>query len=180
MNDYYSQIQYIAQIDKENNILGKIEKWEAHEKRILHRAFTVVLYYADSIVLQHRKHLVFDGYFDLTFSSHQIYKSETLQSDLEAIYDALKREWNIKENDLKTPPVFKGQIYYNAQDPGSKYGDHEIDVIYTALLKNEPRPNLNFAYGYSLMKKEDLLKPAQPIRSAFAPWVNVMIKENCF
>src|SRR3989338_3874832 len=123
---YYKQKQFLAQVDKNDKILGKIEKWECHKKAILHRGYTCILTYEDNYVLQHRKHPVFDGVFDLSFSSHPICHPEFisgsdskkqmlkraivlsdneriqhdkigLQTMEEAIYEGLKREWNLKK-----------------------------------------------------------------------------------
>ena len=45
INSYYKQKQMIARVDRQGNILGQIEKWEAHRKGILHKAFTVAIIY---------------------------------------------------------------------------------------------------------------------------------------
>ena len=73
MNSYYKQKQIIAKVNKKGEIIGKIDKWEAHKKGILHKALSVTLIYKNQYILQHRKHVAFDGVFDLTSSSHQIY-----------------------------------------------------------------------------------------------------------
>jgi len=171
MDDYQKKL-FLAEVDKNDNIIGKIERWQAHKERVLHRGFTMILTYQNKFVIQHRKHLAFDGYFDLTFSSHQIYKNEKLQTDLEAINDTLKREWNIDESGLVSIPKFLDKFYYKAMDPHSLFTEHEIDYIYQAELKNLPTPNFDFAYGYSLMNKEKILKSELP----FAPWVKEIIK----
>ena len=174
MMKYYQKKLFLAQVDKNDNIVGKIERWQAHKKGVLHRGFTAIMTYRDNIILQHRKHLAFDDCFDLTFSSHQIYKNEKLQSDTEAIYEALKREWNIDKTGLTKEPKFLGKFYYLAKDPGSEYIEHEIDYIYQVELKNPPTPNLNFAYGFSSMTKERILnsrKVTLGINPYFAPWV---------
>ena len=179
--DYYKEKQYIAQVDKNDNVLGKIEKWEAHKKGVLHRAFTMILYYQDKIILQHRKHPVFDGVFDLSFSSHQIYLGDDLlQDNMDAIYGGLRREWNLKKEDLKSNPKFIKKIYYKAEDPSSDYTEHEIDYIYTVELKKLPSPNLDFAYGFSLIEKNKLLSTDSYLLTTLnlAPWVKVMLKEK--
>jgi len=174
--DYYEKKLYLARVDKDDNIIGKIERWKTHEKGILHRGFTIILYYQNQIVLQHRKHPAFDGFWDLTFSSHQIYKNEKLQTDLEAIYESLKREWNINKNDLIKKPKFLGKIYYQAKDPKSKYIEHEIDYIFSAELKNKPNPNPEFAYGYKTIDKFQISNFKFQIK--FAPWVKKIINKK--
>src|SRR3989339_287697 len=98
--DYYKKELFLAEVDKDDNIIGMVERWKAHREAVLHRGFTAILTYHDKIVLQHRKHLAFDEYFDLTFSSHQIFVNEKLQTDMDAIYETFKREWNIDQTGL--------------------------------------------------------------------------------
>lgn len=171
--DYYKKKLFLAKVDKNNNILGKVERWDAHEGGILHRGFTMILTYDNKIVLQHRKHLAFDGYFDLTFSSHQIYVHEVLQTDEDAIYETLKREWNIDSTGLKTIPKYLGKLYYKAKDPNGIFTEHEVDYIYIAELKNIPNPNLDFAYGFELIKN---LKLSGIKNYKVAPWVEEIMK----
>lgn len=166
---YYQQKLFLAKVDSHDNIIGKAERWQAHKKGVLHRGFTVILIYQDNIILQHRKHLAFDSYFDLTFSSHQVYKNEKLQNDLEAIYEALKREWNIDKTGLVDKPKFLGKFYYKAKDPQSIYTECEIDYIYKAELKNMPTPNFDFAYGFKLINKSSIKN------FKVAPWVTKII-----
>ena len=180
--DYYKKRLFLAEVDKKDNIIGKIERWQAHKEGILHRGYTVIMTYQDSIILQHRKHLAFDGYYDLTFSSHQIYKNETLQTDLEAIDESLKREWNIDQTGLVDELKFLGKFHYKVKDPNSIFTEHEIDYIFQAELKDPPIPNPDFAYGFKLIKNflalESSAKWAKlEIRNfKIAPWVSEIIK----
>ena len=162
---YYKQKIYLAEVDKEDKILGKVERWLAHERGTLHRGFTVILSYQNQIVLQHRKHVAFDGIWDMTFSSHSFYQGDNLTSDLEAITLSLGREWNVGLNDLVGEPILKGKVYYQAKDPKSIFTEHEIDYIHTAELKKLPNPNLDYAYGFELIDFD------QVKRFNLAPWV---------
>jgi isopentenyldiphosphate isomerase len=179
MLDYYKKEIYLAQVDQDDKILGRVERWPAHEKAILHRGFTVILTYQKQYLLQHRKHPAFDGYFDLTFSSHQIYVGDKLQNDLEAIYTTLNREWNLTEKDLLSPPIKKGQIYYQAKDPKSIFNEHEIDYIYSAELLKLPEPNLDYAYSFKLVNKELLISNFKfQISNSYCPWVKEIISSD--
>lgn len=170
--DYYEKELFLAEVDKNDNIIGKIEKWKAHKLGILHRGFTMILTYQGKIVLQHRKHLAFDGYFDLTFSSHQIYINDKPQTDLEAINETLKREWNIDRSGLTSELKYLGKFYYKSKDPNSIFTEHEIDYIYQAELKDLPTPNSDFAYGFELIKNLKL----EISNYKIAPWVDEIIK----
>lgn len=177
-NNFYKQKQMIARVDKKGNIIGKIEKWEAHRKGILHKAFSVTLTYKDKYMLQHRKHPAFDGVFDLTSSSHQIYIDDKLQSTIDAVFDCLEREWGIGKKDLIGNPKNLGTIYYKARDKNSEFTEHEMCEMLTVKLKKIPTPNYDFAYGSSLVTKEDLLNKKGRIYKFLAPWSIKAVNEK--
>lgn len=174
-NAYYQQKQLVAQVSQKDNIIGKIERWRAHKEGILHRGFTTILMYNGRYLLQQRKHIVFDKFWDFTFSSHQLYENGLLESDLDAIYRSLLREWDLDRGDLIETPVALGKIYYKAKDLKSIYTEHEFDYIYLAKLKKMPSPNLNFSYRFELIPTvaEITKLPASYI---LAPWVTQIIK----
>lgn len=175
--DYYKKRLFLAEVDKNDNVIKKVERWQAHKEGVLHRGFTTILTYQDNIVLQHRKHLAFDGYFDLTFSSHQIFVNDKLQTDEEAIIKTLKREWNINESGLVKKLKFLNKFYYKAKDPNSIFTEHEIDYIYITELKNLPEPNLDFAYGFKLINKLNIENCKLAIENLkLAPWVKKIIE----
>lgn len=172
--DYYSQKLFLAKINQEDKILGRIERWKAHEKGVLHRGFTVTLFYNNQVVLQHRKHPVFDHFWDLTFSSHPIYISNNqLQTMTQAIYQTLKREWHLDKKGLNNKPKFLGKIYYQACDSKTNLIEHEIDYIFSAEVKTKPKPNLKYAYGYKLVDKSKIRNLKFKIN--LAPWVKKIL-----
>lgn len=177
--NYYKQIQYLAEVDKDNNILGKIEKWQAHKNNILHRGFTAILYFQNQVILQHRKHPVFDKVYDFSFSSHQIYINDKLQDDTLAIYNGLKREWNLNIGDLIQPPEFITKFYYQAKDQNSQYFEHEIDYIYKVKLKKLPKPDLKYADGMEIIDQSKI-KALPQLFPNLAPWVKIITLDKNF
>lgn len=176
--NYYKQKQIIATCDKNGNITGEIEKWEAHKKGILHRAISVALIYKDKYVIQHRKHIAFDGTYDITVSSHQLVTNGNMEDSITCTLRALKREFNVDPEDLKKRPTIEGKVYYKAKDKYSEFTEHEVDDVLIAELKDIPNPNLEFAYGYSLVTKEELKNKNTRLYKNLAPWVQVMIEEK--
>jgi len=176
--NYYKQKQMIAKVNKKGEVIGKIEKWEAHKKGILHRALSVTLIYNGDYILQHRKHPAFDGVFDLTSSSHQLFINDKLQTTIEATLDCLKREWHLSEKDFLGKPKVLGAVYYKAKDQKSIYIEHEVCDMVSVKLKKLTMPNLDFAYGFSLVKKEDLVNKKGRIYENLAPWAKVAIKQK--
>ncbi len=167
----------IARCDRKGNILGAIERWEAHEKAVLHRAFTAAVIYDGKFLIQHRKHPVFDGILDVTSSSHQVYSDGILQDTVEATYECLKREWNIDKKEIVKIKDL-GTVYYKAKDEFSIYTEHEICNVIICEVKKLPKVNYEVSYGYSLASKKDLYNPKTRLYKNLAPWVKAMIKEN--
>lgn len=175
--DYYNKVQDLAEVDREDNIIGKVEKWEAHKKGILHRGYTAILEFENKIILQHRKHHVFDKVYDLSFSSHQFYKGGSLQTDEEAIYEGLKREWNIQEFEIRNLK-FLTKVYYKSKDTNSEYSEHEIDYIYLIHLNKSPVANPDFAYGQIAVDKKNLVSEIKKLQLNLAPWVEKILNEK--
>lgn len=168
----------IARVNRKGEILGQIEKWEAHKKGILHKAFTVAIIYKDKLLVQHRKHVAFDGVLDVTISSHQLFINGKLEDTIEATLNTLKREWNIDKRDLVKPLVNQGAVYYKAKDKFSEFTEHEFCDLVVAEIKALKEPNFDFAYGYSLVTKEEMQNTNSRLYKNLAPWVKVMIGEK--
>jgi len=175
--NYYERLQYIAHVDREDSFIDSIERWEAH-KGLLHRAFTVALWHEDYLILQHRKHPVFDHVLDVTISSHQLFHNGQMEDSVDAVYRALLREWYLEKSDLLILPQHDGTIYYKAQDPRSEYIEHEVCHIYSTHIKNWKEPNRECAYGYTRISKKELYDNSRPHYASLAPWVVEMINKK--
>jgi len=174
----YDDVQYIAQVNGADSIKGTIERWEAHRNGILHRALTIAVYINDSILLQKRKHPVFDSVFDMTVSTHQIYVNDILQSDEDAIYQTLERELLLKPEFLKQKPEYIGNVIYQANDPKSDFIEHEVCHVYTCATSSIPLFNPMFAYEVKMVSLNAIKNQTQEIYPHLAPWVKEMIRKD--
>jgi isopentenyldiphosphate isomerase len=178
INTYYKQKQFIEKVNRRGEHLGFIEKWEAHEKGIMHRGFGIILLYKNYILLQHRKHPAFDAVLDLSSASHQLLQNEKFENLEEAVIISLKREWNLRENDLKGKIMNLGFVYYKSKDPKSIYTEHEYCDVLITKIKKLPTPNLDFAYGFSLATKEELINKKGRIYQNLSPWGKKIIDKK--
>jgi len=178
---YYDEVQLVPIINTHNVITGEVEKWEAHKKSILHRAVTCILIVGTQVVLQERKHPAFNRLLDCSFSTHPIKKKGgSFETNEEAIYSGLKREWIINKSSTVSPPHYISSLYYKAKDSESIFFEHEIDEFYIMHLSDYPQANLNFAYGlkYLPFSKLSHLSPDEPIYHSLAPWVQAYIQKG--
>ncbi len=175
MNDnYYQQKFFLPAVTKQDTVIGPVERWQAHQKGILHRGFTLILTYRHFLVWQLRKHPAFDRFWDLTFSSHPTYQKEKLETDWFAIKKSLKREWGIEAKNLLDKPQKLGKFYYQANDPKSVYQEHEFDYLYFAQIKKKPQPNPFFSHDFALIPSERLTNLNL---TPLAPWVKIILKK---
>lgn len=178
MKGYYKNQQFIASVDNNGNVIGKIEKWEAHRVGVLHSGFTIIVFFNEFLIIQHRKHPAFDGSFDTTISSHRLFINGRLQDTIDAVYQALNRELNIEKSDLISKPKKIGFVYYKAKDPKSEFTEHEIDDVLMVKVKKVPAPYFDFAYGFSLVKKKEITNQKGRIYNNLAPWSIAMLKKG--
>jgi len=175
---YYEDNIYIPHVDEHDEYIDKVERWEAHEKSILHRAFTVGLLYQDQMICQHRKHPVFDGWLDLTASSHpQVFDDGAVQPIEEAIYQTLQREWQIDPKEIHDLHS-SGYVVYESPDPHGAYIEHEVCHLYLGTIERIPSPQNGVAYGYTLQTIKRLGDTSNPVNSALAPWVDEFFKSG--
>jgi len=173
---YYSQAQFIAQVNENDTIIKPIERWEAHKKGVLHRALTVIVEIKDMVVLQHRRHPVFDGVWDVTVSTHQIYNGKVLEDDMTTIMHTLTRELGISSKDLIQQPMKQRAIHYRAKDPKSKYIEHQVCHVYSCSVSTMPAMNATYAYALTTAKLDKLRQLDNPMRPKLAPWVTELLR----
>lgn len=171
--DYYTKTITIAKVNEQDEIIGEIERWEAHRKGILHRGFTVILTYDDLYICQLRKHPVFNGVIDFAASSHQIYSKGVMQDSTEAIHKTLEREWQMKPEELSSDITLAGKVQYKSFD--GTYTENELCHFYQATVSKLPSFNSEFAYGYGLFSHEELTSEHPPFKAVIAPWVTACL-----
>jgi len=171
MLDYYEKKIYIPAVNENDEIQGRIERWEAHEKSILHRGFTIGVRYSGAFICQHRKHPLFDGYLDLTASSHPMYACDRLISSREMLLPTLKREWGIEPGELLFEPESRGAVLYESRD--GAYAEHEVCELFIAEIDYLPDYNPDFAHGRYFLEGDEMLE-----KENLAPWVRAFMEEK--
>ncbi len=161
--------QTILVADEEGNFTGEyIPKEVGHTgagKR--HFAITVLLYNnKGEVLLQKRKHRVFNDIWDMTASTHQLHRADgTDETDEEATLRALDREYGIKEvKNLKK----LGAIDYFAQD--GEVCENEHDIILVGEYNGQIELHNEVGYGYKWMDKNEFLKDIEQNPANYSPW----------
>lgn len=132
---------------------------------IKHLAITVVLYNSEGkILLQKRKHLVFDNLWDLAASTDLSHYEGGDESFLEAAERCLQREYGISDLPLKN----LGGFSYFAKD--GAHCENEYDVILTGQYDVEVKMNPEVGYEFKWMDKKEFLKDIEANPQNYTPW----------
>lgn len=127
-------MEHVILVDQEDNAIGTMEKLEAHQKGVLHRAFSILLFNSKGeILLQKRSRLKYhsSSLWTNTCCSHPL-PSETME---EATRRKLKQEMGI---DLR--PEFAYKFTYKANlDKGLV--EHECDHVFIGTFDGTPEIN---------------------------------------
>lgn len=133
-----------------------------------HLAITVLLKNnQEQVLLQKRKHLVFDNLWDFTGSTDNSHfkdgRNETFE---EATMRCLKREYGIKEVDnLRN----LGGFNYFAKD--GKYCENEYCCLMVGEYEGKVNLNPEVGYEYKWVDKKEFLEGVEQNPQNYAPWV---------
>jgi len=164
--------QTLILVDDKDNILGYAPRSECHTgKGKRHRAFIILVYNKDKeILLQHRKHKLFDKFWDLTAASHPLHVDGKNESYIEASSRCLKDEWGIENIELKKIGAFN---YFK------EYGDR-CENEYCALIVGEYDGELDMnsevAYGFRWVSLKQLLSEIEENPEIFTRWLIEAVK----
>ena len=159
------QVILVDQYDKE---IGQMEKLEAHEKGLLHRAFSVLIFNSTGeILLQKRADCKYHsaGLWTNTCCSHP-QPNESLE---EASKRRLKEEMGI---DLQPFFAFKF-LYKVALDKGLT--EHELDHVFFGIYNGLPKLNESEASDWKFMKVEDLKQEMINQPNQFTHWFKLIM-----
>src|SRR3989344_1004490 len=163
MND-----QIILGADEKGNFTGEyFPKSVGHTGEGRHHlAITVQIYnFKGEMLIQKRKHKIFDDIWDMTASTHPLHldsgKDETFE---EASLRALEVEYGIENVNLENLGGFN---YF------AKYGEHcenEHDYLLTGEYNGKINLSPDVGYSYKWMPKEKFLKDVEQNPKNYTPW----------
>lgn len=160
--------QIILAVDGKGNFKGEyIPKSVGHTgegKR--HLAISVLLYNSKGqVLLQKRKHKIFDDIWDVTGATHPLHKDGKDESLEEATLRCLKTEWGIRE--------IGGIRVIGAFNYFAKYGEY-CENEHCAILIGEYNGPLNLSsevgYSYKWVSEEEFLKNIKKNPKKYSPW----------
>jgi len=158
--------QTLIVVDDKDKILGYAPRSECHTgKGRRHRAFVILLYDKNKkILLQHRKHKLFDKRWDLAGASHPLHVDGKDDSYIESASRCLRNEWGIENVSLEKIGAFN----YFKED--GKNCENEYCALIVGKYDGELKANAETAYGFRMVSLEQLLSEAERKPETFTPW----------
>jgi isopentenyl-diphosphate Delta-isomerase len=168
-----AQDQIISAVDAKGNFLEYVSKEKAHTgEGIHHLAITVFVFNSKGeILLQKRKHKVFNNIWENTASTHQLHKKDgTDETDEEATQRALKREYGIENIELENLGGF------NYFQKIGELCENEFCKLLIGQYDGKTKFNSEVAYEIKWMDKKKFLNDLENNHQNYTPWTIKSIK----
>ncbi|GEM_PF-210374 len=168
-----SEEQILLTVDDKNNFLGYAPRTECHTgKGRRHRAFVTLLFDQDNkVLLQKRKHRLFDNLWDLTAISHPLHLTDRDESYQEASDRAMKKEMGVPHVDIKNVGAFN---YFAKDGPNC---ENEYCVILIGRYNGKFYPSPDEVYEVKKIDYQNFLKEVTEKPELYTPWAISAVKE---
>ena len=161
----------VVLVDENDTQLDLMGKTEAHEKGLLHRAISIVIFNdKNEILLQQRAFSKYHwkGIWSNTVCTHP--------RDGESYQQAAERRL-FEELGFNTPLKEAFHFIYKAKDEESGLTEHELDHVFLGTYNGEIPFNPDEVNAVKWISKEDLLDDIKANPDIYSFWFKVILKE---
>lgn len=162
-------------VDENDNFLGKYApRHEAHiEGGLHHRAFVCFVLNKDGeILLQKRKHWLWDGLWDLSAISHPLHINRRDETYQEAASRALKKEMGIEGVGVEKI----GGFNYYAKHEKDEGCENEYCAILFGRYDGPVKPDTEDVYESKWMDFEEFVKDIKEQPQIYTPWAVLTVE----
>lgn len=164
-------MEHVILVDPFDLEIGTMEKLEAHQKGLLHRAFSVLLFNSQGeLMLQQRSLNKYHspGLWTNTCCSHPRPNENTLSAAMRRLQEEMGLSSNLKE-------IF--HFTYRAELEDGLI-EHEIDHVFIGFTDATPHLNQNEAMGFKWLSLSRILKDLQEQPEQYTAWFQILINEH--
>lgn len=160
----------VVLVDNKDHVLGEMEKMEAHQKGILHRAFSVFIFdYEGKILLQQR---AFEKYHGGGLWTNACCSHPQLGEDIRTgAMERLGYEMGL-ECDLQ----YLFSFTYKAKVENDLV-EHELDHVLIGKTNELPNPHPNEVAAYKWIDVEDLKNDILVNQQQYTAWFKIALPE---
>jgi isopentenyl-diphosphate Delta-isomerase len=170
MEDLSAEEQVVL-VDEKDQVKGYMGKLEAHQKGLLHRAISVIIFNSEGeMLIQQRAFTKYHwaGIWSNTCCSHPR-KDETFQQAAERrLYEELG---------IRTPLTEEFQFIYKAYDDLSGLTEWEYDTVFTGVYDGQFEFNKEEVAEVRWMQIDELLADIEENPDQYSFWFKVILEE---
>ncbi len=164
------EVEYVILVNKNDKPLGTMEKIEAHEKAVLHRAFSVFIFNSESKLMiqqraQHKYHS--PGLWTNTVCSHPHAGEETLVAAHRRLMEEMGFDCKIKETFTFVYKAYVGQ--------GLK--EHEFDHVFMGTCDEKPNPNPDEVADWKYIDLDFVSKDVKEHPTKYTEWFKIALNQ---
>ncbi|MDI9340813.1 MAG: isopentenyl-diphosphate Delta-isomerase [Sediminibacterium sp.] len=162
--------EYVILVDETDKELGVMEKMEAHQKGVLHRAFSVFIFNTNGeMLLQQRALSKYHsaGLWTNTCCSHP--------RPGENVADAALRRLN-EEMGLSVPLAMKTTFIYKAAFD-NQLTEHELDYIFTGISTTDPQINPEEVNAFKWLSPHQVQEAIKAAPHQFTAWFKIAMEQ---
>tara|TARA_R110002050_G_scaffold244268_1_gene380914 strand:+ start:71509 stop:72033 length:525 start_codon:yes stop_codon:yes gene_type:complete len=162
--------EQVILVDKNDNQIGLMEKMEAHEKALLHRAFSIFIFNSKGELLIQQRALTkyhSAGEWANTCCSHQ----RDGESTLEAAHRRLMEEMGF---DVPLTEVFN---FTYKKAFGNGLTEHEFDHVLFGHFEGEPNMNPEEVADWKYISIAQLNEEIKAFPDSYTIWLQIALKE---
>ncbi len=161
----------IALVDEQDNITGFSDKTEVHQKGLLHRAFSIIIFNSKGEMLLQQRAL--SKYHSAGLWTNACCSHLTTDTEMDIIiHDRLINEMGF---DCHLEQIFKFQYHVNF-DNGLT--ENEIDWVYRGIFEGTPNPNPDEVQSYRWINMVELVKEINHSPEKFTYWFKYIISNH--
>ena len=164
-------VENVILVDEQDNEVGFMEKIEAHEKALLHRAFSVFVFNDNNeLMLQQRAKSKYHSplLWTNTCCSHQRKGESNISAGKRRLQEEMGFTCELEE-------VFSF-IYKAPFDNGLT--EHELDHVMIGKYNSEPVVNPDEVEGYKWMKLEAVKKDIENNPFEYTAWFKIIFEKS--
>ena len=162
--------EQVVLVSEKDEILGVMDKMQAHENGILHRAFSVFLFNDKGEMLLQKR--AADKYHSPNQWTNAVCSHPRMgETYMEAAQRRLKEELGIE-----TPITYRFNFLYKA-DVGQNLWEHELDHVFTGNFEGEFKLNEEEVSEVRYISIDDLDKEMSANPENFTEWFKIILKE---
>lgn len=162
--------EQVVLVSEKDEILGVMDKMQAHENGILHRAFSVFLFNDKGEMLLQKR--AADKYHSPNQWTNAVCSHPRMgETYMEAAKRRLKEELGIE-----TPITYRFNFLYKA-DVGQNLWEHELDHVFTGNFEGEFKLNEDEVSEVRYISIDELDKEMSANPENFTEWFKIILKE---